>query len=69
MARVGAEFARLRAFKGALETVLDDFKARGWILGYSIGQGDRGLVTIDKVRPPTQVRAAQRLQIGDDDPR
>lgn len=68
MARVGAEVARIRDFKAKLETVLDDFKARGWIHGYAIGPGDAGLVAIDKVRPPTQVRAAQRLQIGDDDP-
>jgi hypothetical protein len=61
MARVGAEFARLRAFRAALELVLDDFKARGWIHRYSIGRGDGGLVSIDKVRPPTQVRAAKRL--------
>lgn len=65
MARVGAEFARIRAFKAALEVVLDGFKGRGWIHGYSIGQGDGGLVEIDKVRPPTQVRAAQRLQPDD----
>jgi hypothetical protein len=68
MARVGAEYTRIRAFKAALETVLDDFTARGWIHGYAIGQGDGGLVGIDKIRPPTQVRAAQRLQIGSDDP-
>jgi hypothetical protein len=68
MARVGAEVARVRDFKAKLETVLDDFKARGWIHGYAIGPGDGGLVAIDKVRPPTQVRAAQRLQTGGDDP-
>ena len=68
MARVGVEVARVRDFKTALEAVLDDFKARGWIQVYSIGRGDGGLVAIDKVRPPTQVRAAQRLQLGDDDP-
>jgi hypothetical protein len=67
MRRVGAEYTRLRDFKAALELVLEDFKARGWIHGYAIGQGDGGLVEIDKVRPPTQVRAAQRLQTGDDD--
>jgi len=66
MARVGAEVARVRAFKAALEVVLDGFKARGWIHGYTVGRGDGGLVEIDKVRPPTQVRAAQRLQTGDD---
>jgi hypothetical protein len=66
MARVGAEFARIRDFKASLETVLDDFKARGWIHGYSMGRGDGGLVVIDKVRPPTQVRAVQRLQLSDD---
>jgi hypothetical protein len=66
MARVGAEVARVRDFRTALESVLDDFKARGWIHGYSIGRGDGGLVAIDKVRPPTQVRAAQRLRAGDE---
>ena len=68
MARVGAEYTRIRAFKAALELVLDDFKARGWIHGYAVGHGDAGLVSIDKVRPPTQVRAAERLQIGNDNP-
>jgi hypothetical protein len=68
MARVGAEYTRIRAFKAALETVLDDFSARGWIHGYAIGQGDWGLVRIDKIRPPTQIRAALRLQTGSDDP-
>ena len=67
MTRVGAEYTRLRDFKAALELVLADFKAREWIHGYAIGRGDGGLVAIDKVRPPTQVRAAQRLQIGNDD--
>ncbi len=67
MARVGAEFARIRAFKAALEFVLDDFKAREWIHGYSIGRGDNGLVAIDKVRRPTQVRAAQRLRADEGD--
>jgi hypothetical protein len=66
MARVGADYSRLRDFKSALELVLNDFKARGWISGFAIGQGDAGLVAIDKVRTPTQVRAAQRLQISDD---
>jgi hypothetical protein len=64
MVRVGAEVARLRDFKAALELVLDDFKRREWINGYSIGRGDGGLVVIDKVRPPTQVRAARRLHTG-----
>jgi hypothetical protein len=66
MAPVGAEFARIRDFKASLETVLDDFKARGSIYGYSVGRGKGGLVVIDKVRPPTRVRAAQRLQLSDD---
>jgi hypothetical protein len=66
MARVGAEYTRIRAFKAALEQVLDDFRARGWIHGYSIGRGDAALVAIDKVRPPTQVRAAQRLRAESD---
>jgi hypothetical protein len=66
MARVGAEVARVRDFKTALESVLDDFKRREWIRGYSIGRGDAGLVEIDKVRPPTQIRAAHRLQGGED---
>lgn len=66
MARVGAEYSRLRDFKSALELVLNDFKARRWISGFAIGQGDAGLVAIDKVRTPTQVRAAQRLHISDD---
>jgi hypothetical protein len=68
MARVGVEVARVRDFKAALESVLDDFKAREWIHGYSIGRGDGGLVEIDKVRPPTQVRAAQRLRADEGDP-
>jgi hypothetical protein len=62
MARVGVEVARVRDFRTALEAVLNDFKAREWIHGYSVGRGDAGLVAIDKVRPPTQVRAVQRLQ-------
>jgi hypothetical protein len=66
--RVGAEVDRVRNFRMALKAVLDDFKTRGWIHDYSIGAGDKGLVAIDKVRTPTQVRAAQRLQIGDNDP-
>ena len=66
MARVGAEVARMRDFKAKLEAVLDDFKARRWIHGYTIEPGDSGLVAIDKIRPPTQIRAAQRLQTGDD---
>lgn len=66
MARVGAEYTRLRDFKAALEAVLEDFKARGWVHGYSIGRSRTALVTIDKVRVPTQVRAAQRLQTGND---
>ena len=57
MQRVGAEYGRLRAFKSALEAVLDGFKATGWIRGYTIGKGDGGLVTIDKVPTPTQARA------------
>jgi len=64
MARVGAEVTRVRDFKSKLEAVLDDFKARGWIHGYAVGRGDGGLVEIDKARPPTQVRAVQRLHSG-----
>jgi hypothetical protein len=66
--RVGAEVDRVRNFRMALKAVLNDFKARGWIHDYSIGTGDKGLVAIEKVRTPTQVRAAQRLLIGADDP-
>ena len=44
MARVGADFARMRDFKAAMEAVLDDFKARGWIHGYS-GYGSLGPAT------------------------
>ena len=66
MARVGAQVTRMRDFKAALETVLDDFKVRGWIHSYSIGTGDRGLVAIDKVRTPTQDRALKRLQAESD---
>jgi hypothetical protein len=66
MARVGAQVTRMRDFKAALETVLDDFKARGWIHSYSIGGGDRGLVAIDKLRTPTQDRALKRLQAESD---
>ncbi len=57
MQRVGAEYARLRAFRAALELVLDDFSARGWVRSYKIGRGDSGLITIDKVQTPTQARA------------
>ena len=57
MQRVGAEYARIRAFRGALELVLDDFVAREWVRTYKIGRGDSGLVSIDKVPTPTQARA------------
>ncbi len=57
MQRVGAEYARIRAFRSALELVLDDFISRGWARSYKIGRGDGGLVAIDKVQTPTQARA------------
>uniref|UniRef100_E6PJC2 Uncharacterized protein n=1 Tax=mine drainage metagenome TaxID=410659 RepID=E6PJC2_9ZZZZ len=57
MQRVGAEYARIRAFRAALELVLDDFVARGWVRSYKIGRGDSGLIAIDKVQTPTQARA------------
>jgi hypothetical protein len=66
MARVGADFARIRDFRAALDVVLADFKLREWIHGYSIDRGDEGLVAIDKVQTPTQIRAAKRLAAPDD---
>ena len=66
MPRVGAEYKRIRDFKGVLETVLNDFQRRGWIRGYHIGTGDGGLVEIDKVPTPTQARAlGSRSGAGD----
>ncbi len=63
MQRGGAKYGRLRAFKSALATVLDDFMKRGWIRGYTIGKGDEGLVSIEKVPTPAQARAlAARLR-------
>lgn len=59
MQRVGAEYGRLRAFKAALEAVLEDFRARGWIRGYTIGKGDGALVMVDKVPTPSQARAIE----------
>ena len=59
MQRVGAEYGRIRDFKLPLESVLEDFKARGWIRSYAIGKGDSGLVTIDKVPTPSQARALE----------
>ncbi len=61
MRRVGAEYGRIRDFKAALELVLDDFKRREWIRGYTIGRGSGGLVEINRVLTPVQARAAERL--------
>jgi hypothetical protein len=67
MHRVGCDFERVRAFREQVQHVLEDFLRREWIYSYKIGTGDGGLVEIDKVRPPTQVRSVQRLQTGSDD--